>query len=124
MRLGRSTTLTSFLLWFGVAVPPLAWTAQLVVGYGANEADCSVGSGSFNGAHGVAVWLSVGAGVLALLSLAAATLMWWETRDRKPDLRDRIPFMATIGVLTGLIFLALIVITAVGITHFDPCRAG
>jgi uncharacterized BrkB/YihY/UPF0761 family membrane protein len=124
VRVERSDTRVSILLWLGVLAPPLAWAALLVVGYAAEEADCSRGSGSFDGSHPVAVWTSVGAGVVALLSLLAATWLWRATRDRWPDARGRIPFMATLGVLTGLIFLALIVLTAVGVTHFDPCRPG
>lgn len=124
MRVDRSSSLTSFLLWVGVLGPPAAWATLLVVGYGAEEADCSRGSGSFDGAHSVAVWTSVAAGVVALLSLAAAIWLWRETREQRPDERGRIPFMATAGVLTGLVFLALIVVTAVGVTHFDPCRPG
>ena len=66
MRVDRSAPLTTLLLWVGLLGAPAAWTLQLVVGYGAEEADCSRGtSSSFGGAHGVAVWLSVGAGVAA-----------------------------------------------------------
>lgn len=124
MRVDRTSSLTSFLLWLGVLGPPAAWAAQLVVGYGAEEADCSSGSGSFDGSHPVAVWLSVGAGVVALVSLLAAAWLWRETRTRRLDERGRVAFMATAGVLGGLLFLALIVFTAVGVTHFDPCRPG
>jgi hypothetical protein len=124
VRVERSSTFSSFLLWLGVLGPPAAWAAQLVVGYGAEEADCSSGSGSFDGSHAVVVWLSVGAGVVALVSLLAAGWLWRATRDRSPDERGRIPFMATVGVLDGFVFLALIVLTAVGVTHFDPCRPG
>ena len=114
----------SLLLWLGLLGPPAAWTAQLVIGYAAEEADCSRGSASFDGARAVTVWSSVGAGVVALLSLLGAAWVLRETRRRGPVGRERIPFMATAGVLAGLLFLALIVITAVGVTHFDPCRAG
>lgn len=124
MRVQRSSTLTSFVLWLGVAAPPAAWATQLVVGYGAEEADCSSGTRLFDGAHPVAVWTSVAAGVVTVLALLAATWLWRLTHERWPDTHGRIPFMATLGVLSGLIFLALIVVTAVGVTHFDPCRPG
>jgi hypothetical protein len=114
----------SFLLWLGVFAPPLAWTAQLVVGYGVEEADCSAGSGSFDAAHLVTVWTSVAAGVVTVVSLLAAAWLWRETRERSPDDRGRIPFLAGVGVLNGLLFLALIVMTAVGVTHFESCRPG
>ena len=31
----------STLLWFGLAAPPLAWTIELVFGYGVDDAACS-----------------------------------------------------------------------------------
>jgi hypothetical protein len=114
----------AFLLWLGVLAPPMAWATQLVVGYGAEEADCSAGSGSFDGSHAVTVWTSVSAGVVTLASLVAAGWLWRETRERPVDKRGRVPFMASVGVLNGLLFLGLIVVTAVGATHFDSCRPG
>ena len=106
-------------LWLGVLGAPLAWATQLVVGYGVEEADCGA-------THPVAVWLSVGTGLFALASLLSAAWLLRETRTRYVDLdaRGRIAFMATAGLLTGFLFLALIVVTAIGVTHFEPCRPG
>ena len=117
MRVDRSTPLTTLLLWVGLAGAPLAWTLQLVVGYGTEEADC-------DSVRGVTVWLSVGAGLVALVSLVVAALMWRSTQRRAADVRGRVQFMAVAGILVASLFLALIVVTAVGITHFEPCVAG
>jgi hypothetical protein len=109
----------------GLLGAPVAWTLQLVVGYGAEEADCSRGTAaSFGGAHGVAVWISVAAGVAALASLAAAGFVWRATQRGAVDPRGRVQFMAVAGLLVGALFLALIVLTAVGTTHFEPCVSG
>jgi hypothetical protein len=124
VRVDRSAPLTTLLLWVGVLGAPLAWTLQLVAGYAAEEADCSRGTSSFDASHGVTVWLSVGAGLVALASLASAALVWRWTQRRPADVRGRVEFMAVAGLLVGALFLALIVLTAVGITHFDPCVAG
>ena len=125
MRVDRSAPLTTFLLWVGLLGAPGAWALQLVVGYAAEEADCSVGTASFGGSHTASVWLSVGAGLAAVASLAAAALVWRSTqRTRAADPRGRVEFMAVAGLLVGFLFLALIVVTAVGITYFEPCVAG
>jgi hypothetical protein len=114
----------SVLLWAGVLVPPAAWTAQLVVGYTAEEADCSLGSRSFDASHAVTLWISVAAGIAAVLALGGAAWLVRETRRYEADARGRVSFMAACGILVGFLFLALIVLTAVGTTHFHPCRAG
>ena len=104
----------SLLVWLGLVGPPAAWATQLVVGYAAEEADCS---GVFDASEGVTLWISVGAGIVALVSLVAAVSLLRTTRGR-------LHFMASAGVLTGALFLALIVVTTVGVTHFEPCRPG
>jgi hypothetical protein len=124
LKIDRSSTLTSLLLWVGVLGAPIAWTAQLVIGYGAEEADCSRGGGSFDSAHPLDVALSVGAGVVSVASLLVAFGLWRRTRDRDVDGRGRVTFMAVSGILLSLLFLALITVTAIGTTHFDPCTAG
>jgi hypothetical protein len=123
MSVDRSAPVTTFLLWVGLLGAPGAWVLQLVVGYGAEEADCSVGTSSFGGSHAVSVWLSVGAGLAGVASLAAAAYVW-RSLPRGADPRGRVHFMASAGVLASFLFLALIVLTAVGITHFEPCVAG
>jgi hypothetical protein len=104
----------SVFVWLGLIGPPAAWAAQLVAGYAAEEAECS---GVFDGSRGVTVWTSVAAGVVALLSLVAAASLLRRARGR-------MHFMAFAGVLNGALFLALIIVTAIGATHFDPCRPG
>jgi hypothetical protein len=124
VRIDRSSTLTTLLLWFGGLGGPLAWTAQLVIGYGAEEADCSRGGGSFDGAHPVNLAVSIAAGVATLLALAVAFALWRGARGQDVDGRGRVAFMAVGGVLVSLLFLALIALTAVGTMHFEPCTAG
>jgi hypothetical protein len=124
VRFDRPSTPASLLLWIGVLGAPIAWAAQLVVGYGAEEADCSRGGGSFDSSQPLNVGVSIGAGVVGVASLLVAFGLWRRTRERDVDGRGRVTFMAVTGILVSLLFLALIAVTAIGTTHFDPCTAG
>jgi hypothetical protein len=67
--------------WIGVMVAPLAWTAQHVVGYGVGQARCEVGA-----SWGIAfdTWqlaIVAAAGLLVLLSEAAAVAVFLATRE-------------------------------------------
>ena len=124
MRIDRSSTLTTLLLWFGGLAGPLAWAAQLAIGYSAEEADCSRGGGSFDSAHPVNLAVSITAGVVTVLALAVAAVIWRRAGVGDEDDRGRVAFMAIGGILVSLLFLALIAVTAVGTMHFDPCTAG
>jgi hypothetical protein len=48
VRVERSSPFVGFLLWLGLLGAPLAWTAQLVLGYFAEDADCARGSAGWN----------------------------------------------------------------------------
>jgi hypothetical protein len=120
----RTSASTTLLLWFGGLAGPLAWTAQLVIGYSAEEADCSRGGGAFDSAHPVNLAVSVAAAAVTLLSLAVAVTLRRQAREGGGDERGRVAFMAAGGILVSLLFLALIVVTAVGTMHFEPCTAG
>jgi hypothetical protein len=125
VRVDRSAPLTTMLLWLGVLGGPAAWALQLLIGWTAEEADCSLGTArAFDATHGVNVWVSVGAGATALAALAAAALVWVGTRRGAADPRGRVQFMALSGLLASSLFLALIIVTAVGTTHFQPCVSG
>ena len=95
-----------------------------MIGYAAEEADCSRGGGSFDSAHPVNLAVSIAAGVITLLALLVAAAIWRQARGGGVEERGRIAFMAVGGILVSLLFLALIAVTAVGTMHFDPCTAG
>jgi hypothetical protein len=109
-------------VWFALVGVPLAWTAQLVVGYGAEEADCAPGSGSWDfSSHTVDAILFAFAGIVALSGLAAAVRVLLHP---PVDVRGRIAFLALGGVLVAALFGALIVMTGVGALSFEPCTPG
>jgi hypothetical protein len=109
-------------VWLALLGVPLAWTAQLVVGYGAEEADCAPGSGGWDfSSHTVDAILFAFAGAVALAGLAAA----FRVLLRPPvDPRGRIAFLALGGVLVAALFGALIVMTGVGVLSLEPCTPG
>jgi hypothetical protein len=110
-------------LWLALLGVPLAWTAQLVLGYGAEEADCAPGSGSWDfSSHTVNAVLFAVAGAVALAGLAGAMRVL--LHPPPVDTRGRIAFMALGGVLVASLFGALIVMTGVGILSLEPCTPG
>jgi hypothetical protein len=125
LRIERASPLVGFLLWLGLLGAPLAWTAQLVIGYGAQEADCAAGSrsGDFS-IHTVDAVVFGVALIVALAGLAGATWVLLRAADRPEDARGRGPFMALSGVLVSSLFGALVVMTGVGVLSFDACTPG
>jgi RsiW-degrading membrane proteinase PrsW (M82 family) len=109
-------------LWLGLLAAPAAWTAQLVFGYGAEEADCAAGSGGWNfSSHTMNAVLFAVAGVVALAGLGAA---FWAARHVEHDPRGRVAFMAFGGVLVSSLFAALVILTGIGVLSLEPCTPG
>ena len=111
--------------WYGLLGAALAWTAQLVLGFGLTVARCGAG-----GNFGLAVdtWeilLIVVAGSLALLGEAAAVAVFLATRslehdDPPPDGRRH--FFASAAVVGNLLFLMIILLSGIGIIAHSPCH--
>ena len=111
--------------WYGLLGAALAWTAQLVLGFGLTVARCGAG-----GNFGLAVdtWeilLIVVAGTLALLGEAAAVAVLLATRalehdDPPPDGRRH--FFASAAVVGNLLFLMIILLSGIGIVAHSPCH--
>jgi hypothetical protein len=111
--------------WYGLLGAAIAWTAQLVVGFGVTIARCGPG-----GDFGLAVdtWevlLIVVAGTLALLGEVAAIAVFLATRalehdDPPPDGRRH--FFASAAVVGNLLFLMIILLSGIGIVAHSPCH--
>jgi hypothetical protein len=108
----------SLLLWLGVALPPLAWTLQLVAGYWVEEAAC--GSPGLDGTVWQAVTFVV-AGALGAAGLAAAAVTFRAVRAGAGDARGRVAFLAVTSLSAALVFALGIVMTGVGVLSLDPC---
>jgi hypothetical protein len=112
---------TRLLVWFGLLGAPLAWTLELVVGYGWEEAACAPAGMRWNigstWAH-ISIFAATAAIAVAALFSAAAG---WRTARRSADARGRIEFLAAGGVFVSALFLAAVVMTGGGVVALEPC---
>ena len=135
-RVGRFTLgQLSVVQWVGVVVAPVAWTAQHVLGYGVGQARCSVA-----GVHwgiDLSVWqvgILVGAGLLVLVSEAAAVVVFAATRetnygDGPPEEGRwggaipyaRLHFFATAAMVANVLFLAIMLMDALAAALHSGC---
>jgi hypothetical protein len=109
----------SFLLWFGVAAPPIAWAVQLLAGWMVDEARCG------NGGIDDTLWqalICAGAIAVAVAGTLAALSSWRAVRAGEGDARGRTRFLALTSLSAALVFVLLTVVTTVGVLVQEPCR--
>jgi hypothetical protein len=124
MTVHRTSLLTNLLLFHGLLAAPLAWSAQLVFGYGIGEARCSAFGHRFgvDSQLGELVLLVV-TGAVAVSALAVSLLLFLgERRDGPADERGRVGFMASGGILVSGIFIALILLGGIASLSIDHCQ--
>jgi hypothetical protein len=122
----ESSATQEFMQWFGLLGAPLAWTVQLVLGYGVTEARCSVG-GSRWGVD-VDTWeitLMIAAGAVVILAEVCAVVLYYATRevsyDDGPPLGRR-HFFVTASSLGNVLFLVIILLSGIAAVDHVPCR--
>jgi hypothetical protein len=116
------------LQWYGLFGAALAWAAQLVVGFGVAYADCTAASRHW--ALAVGPWgivVSVGGVPLAGLAEAAALTVLLDTYTRRVHYDDAPPygrrhFFAYAAALGNVLFIAAILVNAVGALSNATCR--
>ena len=114
------------LQWTGLLVGALMWGTAHIAGYGATEATCNGAASVFGiDQH---VWEGVLSGVTAAVALAAAAAsvaVLVLTRDVSyeddPPI-GRVRFFAIAALLANVLFIAMIVLYAVGTAANTPCR--
>ena len=114
------------LQWYGLFGAALAWTAQLVLGFGVSYADCNTVGRQWG--IDVMTWeivLMVVGGVLAVIAEAAAVTVFLATRDVEHD--DAPPvgrrhFFASAAVLGNLLFITAILISGIAAIANSTCR--
>lgn len=124
MTLARTPRLAAALQVYALFGAPLAWTAQLVVGYGLTEAACGPAGRAWD------IPIDTWEGVVLALALvvaaggwaAAAMLHRAVTHGQLDDPNGRVTFLAMIGLVVGAIFVALIVYTGTGVLTLEECR--
>jgi hypothetical protein len=112
--------------WYGLFGAALAWTAQLIVGWGVAYADCTAASRHWG--LDVTTWeivLAVVGIAFAALAEAAAIRVLLDTRqleyDDAPPLGRR-HFFAYAAALGNILFIGAIVLNAVGALSNVTCR--
>jgi len=106
------------LMWYGFLGGALAWSAQLVLGYGIEDSACSQGNADTKGWI-VAVTVLLGAVALGSSGAAFLTLRWAE---RRGDARGAVTFLGLTGILAGIFFVVLIALGALQLGSLDSCH--
>jgi hypothetical protein len=114
------------LQWFGLFGGALAWTAQLVLGYGFAQAACSPGGSRLGtGTTVPQLALTAAAGLVTVLAALAALAVVRATREGEydgPPPTGRHRFFALAAVAANVLFLAIILNTGLLSVHEFPCR--
>jgi hypothetical protein len=112
-----------FLLWFGLAAPPLAWALELLVGWGVDDASCARASMRWGiDDHLSQAGVLVVTGSIAIAGLLAAVSSFRAVRAGRGDARGRAEFMAVTSLSAGLLFVLLTVMTGLGVLFLEECR--
>ncbi len=114
-----------FLQWFGLFGAALAWTVQLVLGFGVAQAACSRGGAAWG--IDVDAWelgLMLAASVLVLLSEAGAVTVLLETRSVEhdgPPPWGRRHFFAAGAAVGNVLFLGAVLLGGIGAIVHGMC---
>jgi hypothetical protein len=114
---------TEALQWIGLFMAPLAWAAQLILGYGATLAHCDSGGTGFDLSIVAWEWIVTAVAVLLALCGQAAAVAALRNSDRTglPDERRR--FFAQAAVLANVLFLLAILLSGItAATEAPICR--
>lgn len=113
------------LLWYAVLGSAIAWALQFGAGYWLTEAQCSTAGQDW--AIGVKGWtlaIGIAALLVALGSGATALALFRATADAEEDdapPAGRIHFLASVGIAVCPLFVAMIVMTTIGVLVLYPC---
>jgi hypothetical protein len=109
------------LQWIGLLAAPLAWTVQLVAGFGVTVAACGAGGRDVP----LVAWqlaLTAVAAAIAVAGQAAALLAWRATRRDGSTPAGRIHFFADAALLSNTLFIVMILLGGITAAHLAPCR--
>jgi hypothetical protein len=116
---------SELLQWFALFGGAIAWTLQLVLGFGVALAAC--GPAGRRWGVDVVTWqigLMAAALVVALCAEAAAAAVWLETRgleDDAPPPAGRLHFFAVAALLGNVLFCGAILLGGLAAIHWAPC---
>jgi len=110
-------------LWFGVLGAPAAWATQHVTGFALTQADCNVAYRGEVAVDGLTIVITAVAAAIAAAAELTAIAVYRRTRDggSEPP-ASRIHFMSIIGMTIGPLFLAIILMSGIGVVVLENCR--
>lgn len=116
-------------LWFSLAAGIVAWALHLMIVYPITSLTCEWGwfPSTILGLSGlkfVQLVVTIVAALLVGFALVLALNNWRSLRAAVPDDQPeaaRVPFMAYMGVLLNIVFLASILLAIVPILVLEPC---
>lgn len=112
------------LLWFGVLGGALAWAAQFVAGLAIGLARCDSPDARWQlSVHTWAIIFAAGGALIAILAQLVAINAFQATRDAGSEPpAGRVRFLATVGMTVNPLALAIIVMSAVGLSLLPLCQ--
>jgi hypothetical protein len=118
-------SLTTVLMWLGLFAAPFAWTIQHIAGFGLTVANCE--EASKHGWHiHLDAWTIVftaGAVIVTVAGLIAALATWRRTKDVGTDPPgSRIHFLSIVALTTTPLFLAIMLMSGLGVLFLTGCR--
>lgn len=127
---------TPLSLWLGVLGMPITWFIYLVLGWGISELGCKLGLGNFQlfGLNSVVTWIAIATviALLAAIGTGVVAIRNWRLVGRGESLvedpvtadktLERRQFMAQLGVMLSLLFLLLIILSAIPPFVLPPCE--
>jgi hypothetical protein len=120
-----------WVLWFGVLGGATAWTLHTLVDWGIDETTCRAGSTELAGVPMKPLLIATTLAFL-LISVIATVVAWrhWhvlgaaEGDDPLSQLRlQRASFMALVGFAADVVFVLILVCTAIAVLVFPVCGA-
>jgi hypothetical protein len=111
-------------LWYGVLGSAVAWALQFGSGYWITEAQCSQSGNWEFGASGWVIAIGAAALAVAIGSAATAVALFRRTSGVENEAAPpagRIRFLAIVGIAVAPLFIAMIVMTTVGVLVLQPC---
>jgi hypothetical protein len=112
------------LVWFGVVGGAVAWATQFVLGMQLGLARCDSPNARFQiPIDAWAIALAASASVIVLLAELAAIAVFRATRNGGASVaRERIHFLATLGLTVNPLVLAITVMGGVGVPVLSLCH--
>jgi hypothetical protein len=115
------------LQWFGLLAPAVAFAGEHVIGFGATLVQCNPAGGTGWSIEPrlyqlATTAVSAGIVVLAIVASALAYLATKELHYEDDPPRGRVRFLSTAALVSGPLFLALILLNGIGASVPPTCH--